>query len=342
MKRVVWGLFHLSKTCLITFLLAFLRLFAKNLTLAYFSEFNKDGLGAQAQRMLTVYGLARFLQCNYLHSSISFIPSHPLDGHNTVKLRRQYLREVNDFFSYGNSSQKIKSLSFNREIFVNRLTLRVLIREVVTSFTSKKTLMYIDEPFTVADYCYPVRYMISTFPIPKTELMNPESKKSDRHLVIHYRVTNGVFSASGNDHVIRQQKLSDFQKVIESVIIESKSREIFITFLTDAPSVTMNIPIPSDELHFWQTMPGHEDGFFKIEGVPDEDFLELLPLNLRHRSKIIRGGSPLQALKIMIHSRYLIMSRSSLSYTGALLNPNGIIYFPSGFWHPKKINWRSY
>ena len=160
--------------------------------------------------------------------------------------------------------------------------------------------------------------------------------------MIHYRVTNGSFSDGKHVLVARQLELSRFKKVIERITSESNNRQLFITFLTDAPPKNFNVPIPSDELHVWQGISSHKDGRFRISGIPDNDFLDLLPSNLRHRCEIIRGGSPLLALKIMISAQYLVISRSSLSYTGALLNTGGKVFYPFGFWHPKKSGWDKY
>ena len=58
------------------------------------------------------------------------------------------------------------------------------------------------------------------------------------------------------------------------------------------------------------------------------------------RCSIHIGGNPLTAIKFMSESDYLIMGRSSLSYVAAILNKEGVIYYPPKFWHPPMSHWK--
>ena len=62
--------------------------------------------------------------------------------------------------------------------------------------------------------------------------------------------------------------------------------------------------------------------------------------NFNAKSELIAGGDPLDALCLMSNADFLIMSKSSLSFTGAVLNSKGKIFYPVGFWHPALNKWR--
>jgi hypothetical protein len=51
------------------------------------------------------------------------------------------------------------------------------------------------------------------------------------------------------------------------------------------------------------------------------------------------GGDPLQGLIAMSEADILIISRSSYSYVGGLLNLSGKVIIPPGFWHTKLNSW---
>jgi hypothetical protein len=56
---------------------------------------------------------------------------------------------------------------------------------------------------------------------------------------------------------------------------------------------------------------------------------------------ILNGGDALDSIIRMSTAEYLILSRSSLSYVGALLNQDyKAIYSAPGFWHPKLQDWK--
>ena len=55
--------------------------------------------------------------------------------------------------------------------------------------------------------------------------------------------------------------------------------------------------------------------------------------------QIIRGGDPIEALLIMSQADFLVLSRSSLSYLGGILNHKGQVFPAKGFWHPSLSNW---
>ena len=111
-----------------------------------------------------------------------------------------------------------------------------------------------------------------------------------------------------------------------------------ITILTDAPDSISHYTPPESQRALWEGTPGFSDGIMTIQPM---DFSELgkitgIPIN------VVRGGNPLDAIRIMAAADFFVMSKSSLSYVGALLNKVGQIYWPKSFWHRPLNSWIKY
>jgi hypothetical protein len=108
-----------------------------------------------------------------------------------------------------------------------------------------------------------------------------------------------------------------------------------ILILTDAPQTEVYYSPPSNQVGLWEDTPSFREGIMHVHANVFPALMNRYP-DLR----IISGGDPIDALKIMSQADYLIMSRSSLSYLGALLNRNGTIFFPPDFWHKPLKGWK--
>jgi hypothetical protein len=331
------------RTILTTFLLLALRPFAKNLTLAYWSDKGKDGLGAQVQRQISTYGLSRFLKCGYLHSEISYLPFHPLDGFDTSESRECYLKESNSFLSFESDVSSLHDTNSNfKTVYMEKLVLGPLLRLILTSTKNHKILLYIDEPFLVADYCSSVKNIHPSVLYSKLPAHCRVSDRNHKHVIVHYRSGTGRFDKYGQQAISRQQDLQKLQLVLETISWELTWQGICLIILTDAPENDIDISIPDRHIRDWIHMPGYKNGKLHITGISDKDFQKIIPLDFKSNLKIIRGGNPINALTTMINADYLLMSRSSLSYVAAILNKKGIVFYPKDFWHPKKKSWRKY
>jgi len=58
--------------------------------------------------------------------------------------------------------------------------------------------------------------------------------------------------------------------------------------------------------------------------------------------KIVRGGDPLNAVRIMASAKYLLMSRSALSFAGGIMNRNGKVYYPERLGRKPMKDWISF
>ena len=111
--------------------------------------------------------------------------------------------------------------------------------------------------------------------------------------------------------------------------------ETKIRLYTDAPKEDLQYAPPKAQTNLWSNSPRFEQGVMSVVGAnPDVLFKDLLVA-----PKVIRGGDPLVAIRELAGLDALIMSRSSFSYLGAILNNRGKIYFPKSFWHRPMAGW---
>ena len=94
-------------------------------------------------------------------------------------------------------------------------------------------------------------------------------------------------------------------------------------------------PLDKDKKEWEQFDRYKGDSGILIQGHKFEIILEYFEGNC----KIIRGGDIDKAIDIIRTAGYFVMSRSSMSFVGALLNTEGKIYYPPNFWHKPLRKW---
>jgi hypothetical protein len=106
--------------------------------------------------------------------------------------------------------------------------------------------------------------------------------------------------------------------------------------LTDAPNEPYFYkPITKDKEKWKEFSEFESENGIAIQAHEFQNLQNLIGSNL----KIIRGGSLQDAVAEMSSADVFVMSRSSMSYIGALLNKHGEIYYPPDFWHKPLKKW---
>jgi hypothetical protein len=156
-------------------------------------------------------------------------------------------------------------------------------------------------------------------------------------VVIHIR--RGINSSHILPNELKPRTMDDeyYLEILKKIVIQKQTKtNLKIIILTDAPEETFSYKPTDKDIEKWaefepyRTEKGVNIQAHKFESIKEEfgDQLE-----------IIRGGNPQFAVELMASADHFIMSRSSMSYVGALLNKNGAIYYPPNFWHKPLKNW---
>lgn len=298
-----------------------------NLAFCYDAEVVNDGTGAQIQRVMAIYSLARYLNISYIHKSIKEVSIHPLDPHQTPELYLQYIGRLNSIVELPSSVIGEKSHQFVSE---PNLTFIKLIKIIMNSKNSDLTVLFLSDVYSLVDtkvgiYCFAIDEIRTNI---DKEYIN--SEVSNHEISLHYRSVPGGFTIYPGENRTRQLDTSRVAKVLKRVTNRQGGSDPRIKLFTDAPERNMRVPVANFQQHIWEETPGYENGFLYIEGINMREVFG----SFSQRIEIIVGGDPINALVQMSRSKTLIMSKSSLSYVACLLNRNQDTYSPLEFWHP--------
>ena len=335
-KRLYFVSARALKVLLLRSIVLPVRLLTKGLYLSFDSRTAVDGTGAQLQRLISVAALSNYFRFKFVPSKIEHFSVHALDPFQGESSYRDQLLRLNQFINFPDADLGDEELELE-SVIIRSLTIKRFISVIVRQLISPKPRkLVVLEVYPVSEFCPGI---FDNFKCELSEALDAVDEEKGSHLVIHYR--QGV----GGNVIYPGQKIPrqiEFSRILDFIQKLSGRREFDsisqITILTDAPdSVSFYTP-PQSQRALWEGTPGFSDGVMTIQPM---DFSELgkiteIPIN------VIRGGNPLDAIRIMATADFFVMSKSSLSYVGALLNSNGRIYFPSSFWHRPLKSWSKY
>jgi len=318
-------------------LLFFLRNLKSNLHITYDNRGTQDGTGAQIQRNLAVLALADAASISYLHSKILDVSVHPFDPFQDKELRSEYVLKLNHYFNPKINNYSFES-NFNLEIYAKTPSFYLLFKlKIISIIRKKKILLKVVEVYSIMDkvpsYYKRLKgyYDFSNFY--KEYPLDPSVA-----IVIHFRQGVGGMAIYHEQSTPRELPIEYFVNCLNDIVrkhgtpLNSK-----ILVLTDAPKSDAVYVPPAEQAYLWSNTPGFINNTMHISGKD----LEFLFLKFGFEVDVKSGGDPLEAISFMMQSKYLIISRSSMSYLSAILNNSNNIYYPQQFWHPKLTKWRS-
>jgi len=315
------------------FLMRAMRICFKKLVITYDADFNSDGTGAQLQRQFGVFVLSRILKCNYQFSPIKNIAVHALDPFQSETDYFEFLEKLNHDFEVSceqglwseiTAATRIASPSIYRLIGVG----------VKSFFNRGLTLVKVGDPYSITEYFQDTYDEVLPNLLNWSHLAQTQKIKI---LAIHYRQGVGGKVIYPGQKIPRELDLGYFIKVIQYIKRIHPATELKILVLTDAPSTATTYAPPVSQHKLWENTPGFNNGKMLIAPF---DFSPLETLQCDY--KIIAGGNPIDAIKIMSTADFLLMGRSSLSFVAGVLNQNGVVFTAPEFWHNSLSRWTSY
>ncbi len=320
---------HIRGAVLLRFIHVAIRILRPKLILTYDNSTKPDGVGAQIQRVLAIRSLTHNLGLGYLHTGIDSVAVHPLDPYQSQAELDNFVKELN--FVFDIESTVTLDSSTAKESKVRSLTFTTLLANVMKSFFQKKTiLLRCLEPYAVSDLDPRIYVGIRGF-LPNFEPINHDVFT----LGIHYRRGVGGMAVQKGESISRELNPNYFTEIANRVLKDRLPATTKILLYTDAPKNDLEFLPPPGQSDLWKNSPRFENGVMSVLGADPE----ILFTALDTAPKVIQGGNPLQAIRELAGLDILIMSRSSFSYIGAILNTCGKIYFPKSFWHTPMIGW---
>jgi len=293
-----------------------------------------DGAGAQAQRILSVYCFARYLDIPFIFKSIEKIEFQPVDY---IDSQEKYEREVlhlnnwlEESFIQGIAPDGVKIWRAKRPhrfpwlllraIFVGRVLGQPIQLSLVDSYFATKT-----------------KPEVWNF-LPRIEVMGEPKNVLEVHL--HLRLTN--FLGTGDRSVNHRF----FQNILESIELQMKKldREYRVIIHTDFNGNIVNKELLlryafQDSLKYWKVLGILNNDLdveiHALDGARSE--LQQL-LTTKPHYEVFPASNWVDEWKSMGAADILIMGKSSFSALGGLLNRDGLVVSPH-FWDSGKPNW---
>jgi hypothetical protein len=294
----------------------------QRLVLTYDNEAQTDGVGSQLQRIYGTYAISRLLGVPYVHSPLASVDYQGLAALEENESDPGFHHEFNSLFQI-ESDVVLTDECFNLNLRdVSAEMFHQLLAIVDRDETRGRSyLVRLAAPHRIADRfpdCYEVCRGISPFASPA---------RDGRPLRVAVHVRRGELFVVDSDRMLPNayyigvaQKLAH---VLEALEIDYE--------------IELSTEVPKGE---FVVEPHHHGMSGRVHGpiaVSPEmyrlDEFSVLP-------KLVRciNERAIDCIRKLATADVLVMSRSSFSYLGAILNRNGIVlYHP--FWHSAPSSW---
>ncbi len=304
------------------------------LTLTYDALGSFAGTGAHLQRIFGIFALSKLLRLSYMHSVIQNLGVSPMDPFQDEESINTYIKRINS--EYFLPSTKGAPTNFDATYRFDRLTYKRLVWLILNSIIRRKNYLL------VLGGAYPIiekftsSYKAVQNIFPATAGMG-EHSAGVKTIVLHIRQDFNEHILPG-EATIRGLSNSYYLDILHKIITDycDKDKGIELIIVTDAPPADFTYVPVREQLVLWAAFPKFQNGCVEIKGRTFQEF------NSRFLEKflVIHGGDPMLAIQEMRGADYLVMSRSSLSYVGAILNTKGVVFYPPNFGSKPMPKWK--
>jgi len=291
-----------------------------------------DGVGAQLHRIIGIYTLSVLYRIPYRHTGIKNLLITALDPYQTQKELDVYIRRINEIFELPSSdfgSQRDYKFELPSPTKLNLNLIRLKNRLRIGKFRT----FVISNPFVILNK-NPDAYLLAIPQLPMAE----NTKRDFVNIVVHYRRGSSSFDILPGESAPRAILNEWYLKVLNKYVDQLKADKIkyHIDLFTDMPKHNLDFAPIAFQRDFWKQLPRFEKEMITIHG---EDLNQTTFKDFGDSLTVHYGGDPLNDLMHMAEADLLIMSRSSFSFVGALLNRNGKIIVPPNFGHNNLSSW---
>jgi hypothetical protein len=295
----------------------------KHLVLTY-DNTRHDGVGAQLHRIYGIYSISRLLGASYFHAPLAGVGYQGLAALEGNAGDPEFHHAFNDLFQI--TSDAVPADDW-QTIDLPSISLAVF-QQLAAMFDPDKTdgrpsLVRLVMPFGIADRfpdCYDVCKEISPF-------ASPASVREGRPLRVAIHVRRGELLVLDSARMLPNGYYIRVAQQI-ALILEALEIDYQIELHTEVPSTEFTV------------QPEHHGISHRITDpvVVSPEMWRLDEFGVLPRLVHCVNERAVECIRQLATADVLVMSRSSFSYLGGILNRNGIVlYHP--FWHRAPSSW---
>ena len=309
------------------------------ISIKFNADLHTDGLGAQLQRQVATFCLARYLKVNFLPSEIRSLDFNPGDGITDKETQDKLLALVNTKLNLDKLSNhdlgkitNIKLVKAPTKLW--KLKVWFAAMKVYKSLSPTNLTFILDDPYLYVNQNVNLYKKSKYFDF---KLDNPFSDISKNfNVAIHIPRAKVSPTSLPERYQPTIWYVNTLDRCLELIGMERKFVNLYIH--TDAPLG------PTDWTHSDKSSPESQE-YWRRAGIVDENGRMKLNFEDFRSSfsgflsvEIIRDVSPIVAWENISHCDVFILGKSSFSFMAALLNRNGIKISPRFFIKPPN-NW---
>lgn len=304
--------------------------------LTYDNESLMDGVGAQLQRIVSIFGISKKAKINYLHSGLKDIDPQVFST-TTFQEREEELNRWNQLFK--RDLVVFTELPTDRLIHPKHISLMMLrVISFISRFSKYRVILKLGNPRVISDK-YPECLLNTPYILGSavTEMIT-EASKTEFTIVVHIRQGELVLTQFKD----RLLPLSHYERILRQIVPVLENANINYKILVPRengqhdkilvsdPKITRSISLDPEN----KNLDFSKDGYVTlIHEKPSQDLTPIL-----FEATWLPEGSTYQDFCKMVQADLLITSKSSLSFTAGLFNGESIkIYTP--FWHTAPASW---
>ena len=303
------------------------------------SSLTRDGLGAQLQRQIATFCLAKYFRVEFQASEIVSMDFNPGDGINDIQVQRDLIFKVNQGLkrnsTFSNRTTEFKRIgNLKAPTKIWKLRVWFVLLRLDSIFRTKDLVIDIGDPYIYINQKSSLYRKGNKFHIDLPNQDNNSTKK----LNVSMQIPRAKVSADQLSERFQPTEwyVSTLSNILEILGVEKS--EVCLSIHTDAPSHPQEWAhagkSSAETLQYWE-----KAGLLDQSGVMKLNY-ENFVLSFKdfNEVEVIRDISPIEAWAQIANSDIFIMGKSSFSFVGAFFNRRGLIISPK-FFIPPLPNW---
>lgn len=306
------------------------------LFLTYDNSLVLDGVGAQIQRIVSIYGVSRLVKVGYLHAPIiDFDPQ--IFSDSTYAERLPDIEKWNSLFRY--DLPRYVQANGDFIFHTNKIGIRRLeILNFLSRFSRSRIICKMGNPRKITDEFPNILNSASELMSKPIDKINSVNGSNDFKIVVHIR--QGVLALSQFKN--RLIPLSHYENVLGTVtkILKTFGIQYQILIPQETGQSTRLSIENSQVIQSMALDPDNAQVRVNNDGTVTliHESLDLIVTPILCKTWWLEPASAFSDFELMLNADLLIISKSSFSFLAGLINQKAIKIF-APFWHSTPDDW---